>query len=438
MQTDVLIIGAGASGLAAARELTGKGRNVILLEARQRTGGRIFTYSGSGFSRPIEAGAEFVHGDLPVTQNLFKQAGITLRSMEGRMYRLRNDTLFQSEEYMEDFPLLLSRLDELQEDMTFKSFLDRYFSDDKYKDLRDSVIRYAEGYDASDIRRVSSFALREEWKNESQEDPFRPVGGYIRLIEYLEEEINSSGSGTIITGAVVKEVRWNKGEVQITCADGRTFSAAKVLITVPAGIFISQPDSSAHISFSPPLPFIESAYASMGLGSVIKIILQFKNSFWEVKQGKIKVKNFMPDLAFLISDAPVGTWWTQVPERIPLLTGWIAGPEALKMKDTPDDEIMDKAVKSLAYLFGAEVRQIQHELEAWQVFNWQNDPFALGAYTYKTVESAKAREILIKPLEDTIYFAGEALYEGAAMGTVEAALESGIMAAANISSFYSV
>ncbi len=76
METEILIIGAGAAGLMAARELALAGRRVRVLEARERAGGRAYTVHDPSFRLPVELGAEFVHGDLPLTGMLLKKAGI--------------------------------------------------------------------------------------------------------------------------------------------------------------------------------------------------------------------------------------------------------------------------------------------------------------------------------------------------------------------------
>src|SRR6478672_12122470 len=84
---DILIIGAGASGLMAAKELSAKGKKVIIIEARNRPGGRINTISEKYFSLPIEAGAEFIHGNLPLTLQLLKENNIPYAKMAGSMLR---------------------------------------------------------------------------------------------------------------------------------------------------------------------------------------------------------------------------------------------------------------------------------------------------------------------------------------------------------------
>lgn len=414
--SDVIIIGAGVSGLMAAREASKKGRKVIVLEARDRIGGRIFTSSLKSFQKPVEEGAEFIHGELPITEALLKEAKLAHFPMEGRTYQMEKGKLRKSDEFIEGFPELISELDNLKEDLTFSDFLDKYFSGDKYKNLRDSVISYAQGYDAADIRRVSSIALREEWKNESESAPERIQGGYTKLVDFLAEESKKHGC-TIHLSSVVKVIRWKEGSVEVLCEDGRGFSAAKALVTVPLGVLKSEKDSKGHIGFQPEIPEAIRAFNQMGFGSVVKLFLEFKDSFWENINA--------PEMGFLLSDAEVPTWWTQMPDNVPVLTGWIAGPASEKLSSLSEREIIDKALGSLSYIFGISVPDLKEQVVSSKAANWNADPFALGAYAYTTVETREAIKAASEPVKNTLFFAGEAFYMGHAMGTVEGALTSG-------------
>ena len=90
MKYDVIIIGAGAAGLHAMKNLTEAGYKVCILEAAETIGGRIATIEERGFTGPVETGAEFIHGKLPLTFKLLKEAGIAYEPVEGDMIGVRN------------------------------------------------------------------------------------------------------------------------------------------------------------------------------------------------------------------------------------------------------------------------------------------------------------------------------------------------------------
>ena len=430
--TDVLIIGAGASGLMAARELTKAGKNVVVLEARSRLGGRINTLTGNKFTLPVDTGAEFVHGDLPLTKSLLKETNATLHLLEGKNYQVKDGLVLESEEFIQNFDELLARLKSLEHDIPFATFIEKYLNDPEFAELRESIIRFAEGYDAADIHKASSLALLEEWQTEGAANSYLPVGGYHQLIDMLATQV-STAQGKIVLSEQVKEIKWHPSRVEVLCAGGARYTAFCILITVPLGVLQAEPNSESCITFNPEIPEKQSAIKALGFGAVIKVIFEFKEAFWEEGSQLIKATHKMPDLAFLFtSDSPISAWWTRLPNKTPVLSGWLAGQEAEKRRDASDQDILSEALNTLAYLFGTTVQDLQTVLVAWQVANWAADPFARGAYAYATVDGAAARQVLAQPEANTLFFAGEAMYEGAAIGTVEAALNSGKIAAQSI------
>lgn len=422
---DIIIIGAGASGLMAARKLSEAGKKTLVLEARERLGGRINTLTEEGFSSYIEAGAEFVHGKLPLTEAVLKEAEIGTYNMEGETYQVKHGAIVEQDSFIDDFSVLLSKIKELKEDMPFALFLEKHLKEDKYKSLRESARMYAEGYDASDIKKVSSFALREEWMSEASSMSYRLKGGYGKMISFLANRSIRSGA-IIYHSTIVKEIRWQEGNVEVMCSEDKIFNAKKVIITIPLGVLQLKPGSPGSITFTPEISDTYNSLQHLGYGSVIKIFLEFKDPFWEGRTSfKGKVRK-MPELDFVLSDALIPTWWTQMQGNRNLLTGWLAGPVAKKFQDESEEALILKSLESLSYIFGTKQPFLLDHLIAKKVVNWATDPFALGAYSYATVESKQALKKLTKPIKNTIYFAGEAFYEGAAMGTVEAALSSAL------------
>src|SRR5687768_5673460 len=188
MKFSCIIIGAGASGLMASGLLTRAGHHVHLLEARDRIGGRICTIGNGAFSRPVDAGAEFMHGDLPLTASIFRHSGVPYHPMEGETYQVRNGISQQTDFFNGEWHVLMDAMKSLKHDVTFIDFLRDNFSDSRYEALRENVTRFVEGYDAADITRVSTVALYKEWSKDEDPPQYRPEGGYNRLIESLYRE----------------------------------------------------------------------------------------------------------------------------------------------------------------------------------------------------------------------------------------------------------
>jgi monoamine oxidase len=413
---DVIIIGAGAAGLSAARILSQAGKLVQVLEARDRIGGRIHTLTGQGFSGPVEGGAEFMHGHLPMTKALMKEAKVTYRAGQGQTWNVVEGRVSTGDFFDEGWSELMDRLQSLDEDMTIGDFLQRHFSEPKYASLVESVKAFVQGYDAADMNKASAKALADEWKNEDIKG-YRPVGGYTQLMEFLEQEIRRD-KGVFKFSSTVKKISWSgQTHVEVTTDTSRMLSARKILVTVPISIL-----KADLIQFDPPLAEHRSALQHLEMGDVIKFLFEFKSQFWE--QENSAEHRHLPGLNFLFSDAFVPTWWTQKPDNIPLLTGWLAGP-VVKQIHRDEPALMKEAIKSLAYLFGCTPDFIVNEVRSAKVINWSADKFSRGAYAYNTLQTASALKTFTTPVDNIIYFAGEALYAGAEMGTVEAALISG-------------
>ncbi|HEU4553620.1 MAG TPA: NAD(P)/FAD-dependent oxidoreductase [Chitinophaga sp.] len=408
-QADVIIIGAGAAGLMAGRELTKAGKKVLLLEARDHIGGRIYQHTG----------AEFIHGDLPVTLQLLREAGISFHAVEGTMLQSLSGQLMPVADLsIPHWPLFVKQLKALETDVSLQDFLAQHFSAAEYADLRDTVIRYASGYDTANPADASMLAMREEWLSEHEAPQYRISGGYDRLTAFLATGITNSG-GSIELSAVAQHIHWQPHTVKVTTAAGRQYTARQALITVPLGVLQAVPPAPGSLQYFPPLPAQQAAIQQMGMGGIIKILLQFSNAFWE--HQTIHGKSGQ-DITLIFSQEAVPTWWTQYPEKSTLLTGWLGGPPARALKDAPQETILQMAITSLSNIFNRPVNELQALLVKPHIVNWTNDPYTRGSYSYPTIHTKTALPVLTTPVANTLFFAGEGLYEGALMGTVEAAL----------------
>ncbi len=414
---NIIIIGAGAAGLMAARLLSAKGHQVTVLEAQERIGGRIHTVHNGGFAKPVDLGAEFVHGNLPVTLTLLREAGIPYHPMEGEMWHFREGSFYQDDANAAHWELLMQRLNALEEDIPIKSFLEKEFPGAQYRDLQDEAERYVQGLDAANPEDASAFGLREEW-NAEDEDQYTIEGGYGRLIRYLEDQCIAHGTKIHLNNPV-KEIEWLPGKVRVRTVSGNEYESNQLLVTVPIGVLQAAAGAEGTIRFSPSIPDYMNAAKEVGAGNALKILLQFREPFWQSANGQDLSK-----LSFLLTTAIIPTWWTSYPQKNSVLTGWLGGPKAYGMKDLPPEEIRDKALQSLSEIFSIPESELSNKLDDWRIEMWPAGPYSRGSYSYNKVNTPAALKLLNTPLQNTICFAGEALYHGPAIGTVEAALSS--------------
>jgi monoamine oxidase len=411
--THFLIVGAGAAGLIAARELARAGKRVTVLEARDRCGGRIWSLPTEEWGYPAEGGAEFVHGTATVTRAVMRDAGLSLQRRTGTRWSTGTGALSRDEPSSPHWDRFYRALEIVTLDLPVAEFLKTHFAAPEYEALRRAVRRTVEGYDAADPARFSTLALRDEWLARDDGEHGRIEGGYGALIGYLARECRRQGAA-IHLGALVIAIEETPRGIAARCRDGTTVEADAAILSVPPPILseIALPASASERAAS---------IADIGYGNVIKILLRFRSRWWTEQGGRD-----LTDLSFLLSDATVPTWWTQYPAEYPVLTGWYAGPKADRVPNLTDAELVEMGLASLAEIFDLPAGRLRGDVLTARAINWGNDPFARGAYSYATPESRAAQSALTSPNGARVFFAGEALYAGPDMGTVEAALASGL------------
>lgn len=418
MSSRILIIGAGAAGLIAARRLAVEGWSVILLEAAAVPGGRIHSFPIPGFTGLVEAGAEFVHGDLPITLQLAREAGVTLIPTHHAQITQDQDKADQGKAFAgSHWDDLMEEMAKLREDQPIAKFLAAHFPGEKYAGLRRSVQGFAEGYDLADLTTASTKALYMEWSGEEDSGEYRVEGGYGQLVDYLVRECRRLGVH-VHFGSAVTAVRWHAGSIEAITAGEERFAADELIVTASLGAL-------QGIVFIPSIPDVMKAAAGIGYGSVIKILLEFRAPFW--REGRPGAKTM-----FILSEQPVPVWWTQADERSTLLTGWLTGENMRRFQALDPQERLEQCLLSLAAIFSRDIVSLRSELAAFRIFDWQDQPFVHGGYSFDMVTTPACRQLLRTPVAETIYFAGEAIYEGNVPGTVEAAFHSGLDVAEKI------
>jgi monoamine oxidase len=406
------IAGAGISGLIAGRELLRAGHMVSIFEGRLRTGGRIQSLEVDGYV--VDTGPEFIHGNLKETLGLLKEYEIPYVPIDGVMYRSNETGLAVSYDFVEGWDQLLDKMKSLETDLPFREFLNTEFPEHRFQALRNSAVRFAEGFDLADTETASTKGLFDEWKQE-ESGQFRVPGGYQAVTHSIEKEFRMLG-GNIYLNNALKRVDWNTNQIGLFTGDDK-FSVDKLIITLPVSLLNQSGLLAESISFSPSIDEKLDAFKKIGYGTVIKIVLIFRTVFW---------KSMIPDALFIFSDRYFPTWWTQHPLDIPILTAWLGGPRVAALTDHPESFFLDKAMETLSGIFSIYPEEIKSNLTGFRIFNWKNDPWTKGAYSYALPGYKLAKEIYRKPIDNRIYFSGEAGYDGPHPGTVEAAVVSGL------------
>jgi monoamine oxidase len=409
---DAIIVGAGAAGLIAARELVRAGKDIVVLEATERVGGRAMTIEANA-GIPVELGAEFVHGDAPETTKLLDEARLVTVPVSGEQYRSDNGELSNQGDAWSRMSRVFEHLNPKRKtDRSFQEFLDEKPGGAKLAREREMARGFVQGFFGADTTLISETSLAEEGDpTEGAAQARRIVNGYGALIDYIARDVRRS----IRLNTRVRRIEHDNSSVRVTDLTGRTHSAKAVIVTVPLPIL--QNDS---ISIEPDIPEMQRAASKLIMGHVVRVIIVVKERFWEKKAE---------DVSFVHSpDRPFNVWWTQHPLTAPFVVGWSGGPPALRISEAGNVE--DAALTELARVFAMRRKSLERIVDSIHTHDWSHDPHFLGAYAYAGVGGSNAARTLARSF-GRVVFAGEATSSESG-GTVEGAIATGKRAARKI------
>lgn len=430
---DVIIIGAGAAGLAALAELNRGGVKVLCLEARDRVGGRIATVHDPSSPVPIELGAEFIHGRPREIWDVINAAGLTAYDCTENALHVESGRVVDNADAWLPVHEIMSKMQGAAAagpDKSFAAFLAGTDDEDGAKRI---ATAYVEGFNAAHDDRIgiASLALDGRASEEIEGDrSFRLLNGYDAVPAYLLRQTRNPGVSVRLS-TVVEGVKWRKRWVTVFVRSSLTgrrqmFESSRLIVTVPLGVLQAEAGETGAIDFDPlPAAALEAA-RRLCFGQVFRTVLRFTYRVWERREE-------MDDTGFLLSDERVfPTWWTPLPIRAPILTGWSAGRKADGLLGQTREAVVGQAIDHLARITSIGASELHSSLAAAYFHDWHRDPFARGAYSYVPPDGLAARELLARPIEDTLYFSGEATETSGHGATVHGAIASGKRAALQI------
>ena len=400
-EVDVAVVGAGAAGIGAARRLIRAGSvSVLVLEARERVGGRVHTIAPAGF--PLDRGAEWLHSaDRNPLSKIARDLGFSIhRRPPEWTSRLRRS----GETAEADADWLATReaqararrsAAEEPEDRPLASLLPPH---GRWNQLLDATSSWANG---AELERVS---VKDYVRYEDSGVNWRLREGYGRLFEALAADL------PLALGAAVSRIDYRERVVRIETTRG-TVAARRAIVTVPTSILAAE-----LLRFDPPLPDKLAAAAGLPLGVDDKLFISLSGSLAAIE----------PDTNLVGSTNSRETMSYQVrPFDRPAIYCFFGGRCAATLEREGEAAMFSFAACELARLFGNAIRKHIAPLASTA---WLQDPWARGSYSYALPGHADDRATLAAPVDDRLFFAGEACSPNF-FSTAHGAYTSGITAA---------
>jgi monoamine oxidase len=380
---DVIVIGAGAAGIGAARELKRLGKRVLLIEARERAGGRVFTNTSLG--QPFDAGAAYIHfAESNPWSALAQEAGIDpqggYRLWSGSL-AFRNGVAMSAEEGAQRWQAV-RKVAEIYEDVEDRA------------DISMAEAWKGEAQDVRDAGRIQAqMAAGEDPEWVSVADWNRLESGGNRLVP--------GGYGTLVartavpleprTGVRVTAIDWS-GPAVIVSTDKGDLRARKVICTVPVGVL-----KAGAIQFKPGLPTDHiRALDGMRMGALSKVALRFEGERFGFSPHQFLAEVGEPGRAMTFE-----TW----PQDSGLVVATFGGDYARGLSKEGETAAVEHVLERFTKIAGSDARKAYR---GGAFANWVADPFSLGAYAVMKPGRMRARDYLARPIADKLWLAGEA------------------------------
>ena len=354
-EPSVIILGAGAAGLSAALELSRAGLKVLILEARDRLGGRMFTKRDPVCGAPVELGAEFIHGKSPEIWDLLRKHKAAVKEVQGD-YLCYHERKLRPCDFFSQVDTLLEKMDDEGPDISFDEFLERCCpeakSDRKQHEAKLWARGYVTGFHAADPKLISIHSLVKGQRAEQQIDgkrAFRIAKGYGWLVEVFERQVRASGIA-IELNTVAETIQWSRGKVEVAArnlAGPLVFTAPRVLLTLPLGVLQAADGESGVVRFIPQLPKAKQlALGRFVMGRVHRVVLRFRERFWDdIRPADNSKARTLSNMSFLFSrEKWFPTWWTTMPDKMPIITGWAPADYADQLSGHDEAHVVDKAL----------------------------------------------------------------------------------------------
>jgi monoamine oxidase len=411
-----------------------------VLEARDRIGGRIFTRRVWGEEAPVELGAEFLHGRPHEVWEIVERAGLRTHEVAGERWNLEQGRLVPSSASWQEIDGVFLRMDAAKPDESFADFLE-HSCDDITERSRLRAIAYVEGFHASDARRISVHSLIRWYRSEAEIEGyrgFRFLDGLDTLAHALVA-VRDPNRLTLHLSTAVTDVVWRKGTVELNTQSlggkrGELYRVPAAVVTLPLGVLRAHPGSVGAVRFVPQLAAKTAALDELEMGPAIRLVLTFRDCFWaDETLVRTSHKKDLANMSFLSAvEECFPAWWTSVSSKHATLTGWAAGPRTEQLSGRGEPFIVERGLETLSRIFEMPVKTLRFLLHDFQVHDWQADPYSRGAYSYALVGGENAARVLAGPLDNTLFFAGEATDFAGNNGTIHGALASGRRAAGEL------